>query len=247
MTEDHAIKLQNISKSFRIYHEKQKSVFDYFLGFLNNKNKYEKLEVLKNISINIERGETFGIIGLNGSGKSTLLKLISKIYVPDSGILKVNGKLVPFLELGTGFNGELTAKDNIILYGTILGFSKKEISKKVVEIIKFAELENFLDTKVKNFSTGMVARLGFATAVQVNPDIILIDEVLSVGDLNFQEKSYKVIKDFKNAGKTIVFVSHSFQQIEELCDRVALLYNGKIEAIGNPKEVISRYREVSKK
>ena len=189
--DDISIDAKNISKNFTIYHDRASTMFEYLNSFLFRKKQTEKLDVLQNISFEVKKGEMLGIIGFNGSGKTTLLKIIANIIKPNSGKITVSGKVIPFLELGTGFNGELTAKENIVLYGLLLGFSKKEIKKKVQEIIKFAELEKFLDTKLKNFSSGMYARLAFSTAIQVDPDILLVDEVLSVGDISFQEKSFK--------------------------------------------------------
>lgn len=241
--DENIIELENVKKTFLIHHEKINSIYELLTSILNSKKRTERLIVLNGISFSVKKGEMFGILGLNGSGKTTLLKLIAKILVPDSGKVVSRGKITPFLELGTGFNGELTAKDNIILYGTILGFNKKEIAKKIEEIAKFAELEKFLDTKVKNFSSGMVARLAFSTAMQVDPDILLVDEILSVGDISFQEKSFNSFMNFKKQGKTIVFVTHSLQQVKDHCDRALWLDKGKILEIGDAKEVAQAYEK----
>lgn len=243
MDPEFSIVVKNVSKSYKIYHEKRNTLFEYFTSFFSKKNSIEKLDVLKDISFNVKKGEMLGLLGFNGSGKTTLLKIIAKIYAPDSGEVLTSGRITPFLELGTGFNGELTARDNIIIYGVILGFSKKEISQKIEEIARFAEVERFIDTKLKNFSAGMNARLAFSTALQVNPDIMLVDEVLSVGDINFQQKSFEAFMDFKRKGKTIVFVSHSPEQIEKLCDRAIWIHEGKIQSQGNPSEVIKEYKK----
>lgn len=245
MESENVIELQNVTKTFRIHHEKRNSIYEYISSFSKGNNKFEELQVLRNISLSVKRGEMIGIMGLNGSGKTTLLKIISKIYTPNEGNVLVRGKLTPLLELGTGFNGELTARDNIILYGAILGFSKNEIIKKIRDIIQFAELEKFLDTKLKNFSSGMNARLAFATAMQVDPDILLIDEVLSVGDISFQEKSFNAIMEFRKKGKTIVFVSHAIEQVRAFCDRAVLLHQGQIHSIGKSDEVIEKYKEIA--
>lgn len=245
MTYENSIELKNVTKFFRIYHERKTTLYEYMSSLGNRKSNYEKLTVLNDVSFSIKMGEMVGIVGLNGSGKTTLLKIIAGIYAPNSGIVNTRGKITPFLELGTGFNGELTARDNIILYGIILGFTKKEIKEKINDIIEFAELEKFLDTKLKNFSSGMYTRLAFSTAIQVNPDILLVDEILSVGDITFQEKSFKAFMDFKRKGKTIIFVSHSIDQIEKICDSAILLNNGVIHSKGKPDKVIEDYKQLA--
>jgi len=240
---EYSVILDNVKKKFRIYHEKRNSVYEWLTSFLNKKNSADELEILKGISFSVKKGEMLGIIGLNGSGKTTLLKIIGKIYTPDSGTVTINGQVTPFLELGTGFNGELTARDNIIMYGVILGLTKKQISEKIESIAEFADIGMFLDTKLKNFSSGMYARLAFATAIQVNPDVLLVDEILSVGDLTFQEKSFKEFMKFKNDGKTIIFVSHSIDQVQTTCDKVLWLHDGMIRSYGDPKKVIDDYKQ----
>jgi len=240
---DDSIIVNNVSKHFKIFHERTDTVFEYLTSIFNRKKSFDMLDILKNVSFSVKKGEMLGIIGLNGSGKTSLLKIIGKIYAPDQGSVITKGKVTPFLELGTGFNGELTARDNIIIYGVILGFTKKEITSKVHEIAKFAEVERFLDTKLKNFSSGMNARLAFATAVEVDPDIMLVDEVLSVGDISFREKSFNAFMDFKKRGKTIVFVSHDVNQVMKLCDNVIWLHDGSIRAYGEPNEVVKQYTE----
>lgn len=239
--DDLSIDAKNISKEFTIYHERTSTVFEYLSSLLFRKKMSEKLNILDDISFQVKKGEMLGIIGFNGSGKTTLLKIIANILKPNSGTIKVSGKVIPLLELGTGFNVELTAKENIVLYGLLLGFSKKEIEKKIQEIIKFAELEKFLDTKLKNFSTGMYARLAFSTAIQVNPDILLVDEVLSVGDINFQEKSLHKFQEFRKENKTIIFVSHNIEQVREICDKVMWIDKGQIKFIGEPNHVIEEF------
>lgn len=243
MENEYSIIVKNVTKSFRIYHEKRNSVYEYLTSIFDRQKTYEKLTVLKDISFSVKKGEMLGIVGFNGNGKTTLLKIIGNIYSPDEGTVVTNGKLTPFLELGTGFNGELTARDNIIIYGVILGFTKKQIKEKIEEIAKFAELEKFLDTKLKNFSTGMNARLAFSTAIQVNPDILLVDEILSVGDILFQEKSFDTFMKFRKSGKTIVYVSHYIDQVQHLCDKVLWLHEGTIREYGEPKKVVEAYRQ----
>src|SRR5690348_4171311 len=241
LNSEYSIELKNVSKTFRIQHEKTDSILQYLTSLGKRDANSEEIHILKDISFSVKKGEMLGVVGLNGSGKTTLLKLLAKILSPGEGTVSINGKVTPFLELGTGFNGELTAKDNIILYGIILGFSKKEINEKIENIIKFAELEKFLDTKLKNFSSGMNARLAFSTAIQVDPDILLVDEILSVGDINFVKKSYKAFLSFREKGKSIIFVSHSLDQIRNLCDRVMILESGKVIMIGNTNQVIDHY------
>ncbi|MGI0011637.1 MAG: ABC transporter ATP-binding protein [Nitrosopumilaceae archaeon] len=236
-----AVEVRNVSKMFRIYHEKRNSVYETVVGVFNRKKYYEYLEVLRNVSFSVKKGEMFGVIGRNGSGKTTLLRIIGGIYRPDSGTVLLNGTLVPFLALGTGFQIELTAKANVIQYGILLGFTKKAISGRVDEIMKFAELEKFSDVKLKNFSAGMYARLAFSTAVQVDPDILLIDEVLLAGDLGFQQKCFETIMSFKKKGKAIIFVSHDMQPVQSLCEQAMFLNQGTIESIGKPEEVIQAY------
>jgi len=239
--EENAIIVNNVSKKFRIYHETRNSIYEIIIGWFNQRKYYEDLNVFENLNFSIKKGEVFGIIGKNGAGKTTLLRIISRIYKPETGKITVNGKIIPILSLGTGFQVELTAKTNIIQYGILLGFTKKEIEKRVDEIIKFVELEKFADTKLKNFSSGMYARLAFSTAIQIDPDIIIIDEILQVGDVGFQKKSFEAILNFRNRGKTIIIVTHNLNAIKEFCDRAMFLNNKKIEYIGEPSEAVKRY------
>ena len=199
------------------------------------------MQALDNISFNVKHGEIFGIIGRNGGGKTTLLRIISKIYSPDSGSVDVKGTIIPVLALGLGFHPELTAITNIFQSSILLGFKKEEISKRVEDIIKFAELEKFADTKIKNFSAGMQMRLAFATSVLVDPDVLILDEVFAVGDLNFQKKCFDTIMSFKKRGKAIIFVSHDMVPIKNFCDTVMFLKDGKIGNIGSPEESVSAY------
>ena len=244
LNQDSVITVKELFKSFRIHHEKNDSLFSIISNSLSKKN-YETIDVLKNISFNLNRGEMLGIIGGNGNGKTTLLKILAGILKADKGEIKINGVVAPLLQMGIGFNGELTAKENIILSGMLSGFSKSEIKNKVEDIIKFAELEKFADTKIKNFSTGMHARLAFSTAIQIDPDILLVDEVLAVGDINFVKKSYKEFLSFRERGKSIIFVSHSLEHIKNLCDRVMILEAGEIKIIGNPDQVVEHYIQMN--
>lgn len=241
MTES-SIKVKNISKKFRLYHEKRTTLYESLVGSFNRKPHYETLQVLDDISFDVKKGECFGIVGRNGSGKTTLLRILSHIYQPDSGSVEINGIVIPVLALGLGFHPELTAITNIYQSSILLGINKKQITKSINEIIQFAELEKFADTKLKNFSSGMQIRLAFATAVQVDPSILLLDEIIAVGDLNFQKKCLDVMMDFKKRGKSIVLVSHSPSDIEQFCDRAMFLKDGHIELISNPIEVMTAYR-----
>src|SRR5579864_1720250 len=235
---EYSIVLDNVCKTFRVYHEKRNSVYETLSGLFNKKKYYEDLPVLKNISFSVKKGEMFGIIGKNGTGKTTLLRIISGIYKPDSGSVIVNGSLIPFLSLGAGFNPEMTATDNVIQYGMVLGFSKKAIMERVDEIMKFSELEKFSDTKLKNFSSGMFARLAFSTAIQVDPDVLIIDEALAVGDLAFHKKSFDTILSFKNRGKSIILVTHDMNTVRNYCDNVIFLNNGNIVSMGPANDVV---------
>lgn len=234
-----------MSKKFRIYHEKRSSIFEVVSGYINRRANFETIQVLDDITFSVKKGETFGIMGNNGSGKTTLLRLISKIYKPDKGTIKTEGNIVPLLQLGIGFQPELTAENNIITYGILLGFTKQWMKSKIPEILKYAELEKFTDVKIKNFSSGMYSRLAFATAIQVDPDILIVDEVLSVGDVTFQQKSLESFDDFKKKGKTILFVTHDPGQILQMCDRVMILKQGKIDKIGEPQETVNYYLKSS--
>jgi len=235
---DKAVILKNISKSFKIYHDAENSPNSkHFFA----KRSYEKLMILDDISFEVKKGEMLGIVGFNGSGKSTLLRIISKILEPDRGELIINGQITPFLELGTGFNPEFSAKENIILYGVLLGFSEKEIKSRVNKILEFAELEKFKDTKIKTFSAGMLAKLSFSTAMEVDPDILLIDEIFAVGDMHFQKKSFDALMSFKKRGKTIIFVSHSLDFVKQFCDCGMFLHEGKVAEFGDPNKIVERF------
>ena len=240
---DHAIVAKNLSKQFRIPHERKITVYQHIAGIFHGGSfSYEVFDALSDISFTIKHGETFGIIGPNGSGKSTLLKILAGVLYPDSGSVQVNGKIAPFLELGVGFHPDLSAKENIYLYGAIMGLSKREIASKYDEILEFAELERFESMKLKNFSTGMTVRLAFSTAIQTDPNILLVDEVLSVGDESFQRKCSEKINEFRKDGKTIVLVSHGLGTVTQLCERSILLDHGKVNSEGYSENVVNDYR-----
>lgn len=235
-----AIRVKNLSKVFKIPHEKHSSLKQAALNVFSRKT-YQEFETLKDISFEVKKGEFFGIIGRNGSGKSTLLKILAGIYVPGSGQVHIDGKLSPFLELGVGFNPDLTARENVFLGGSILGLTRKEVAEKLDRIIRFAELEDFMDMKLKNFSSGMHVRLAFSLAINAHAEILLMDEVLAVGDSNFQGKCLEEFNKHREQGKTVVLVTHDISVVQRYCDRAMLLRNGNIEKIGEPFDVISRY------
>lgn len=243
-----AIEVDNVSKRFRIPHEKRRTVYDNIIGAMTGKSyNYEVFEALKGVSFKVQKGETFGIIGQNGSGKSTLLKVLAGVLTPDSGSVKVIDRVAPFLELGVGFQPELTAIENVYLYGSIMGITHKEMDSKIESIFDFAELNKFRDTKLKNFSSGMYARLAFATAISTDPDVLLIDEALSVGDESFQQKCSEKIEAIKQKGKTIVFVSHDLNSVKKLCNRCLLLDQGLMLNVGNTEHVMEEYHKVINK
>ncbi|VVB88171.1 Trehalose/maltose import ATP-binding protein MalK [uncultured archaeon] len=240
--EEFAVTVENVSKRFKIPHEKRSTLFENITGILEGKKySYEEFCVLKNISFKVKKGETLGIIGENGTGKSTLLKIIAGVLKPDNGSVIVNGKIAPFLELGVGFQPELRAEDNVRLYGAVMGMNKKEIEDKFEDIFEFAELERFKNVKLKNFSSGMYARLAFSTAISTDPDVLLIDEVLAVGDLNFQQKCLNKINEFKKNKKTILFVSHDTESIKKISNSVLLLNKEKSPLLGVPDIIIKKY------
>lgn len=245
MSKNIAIKVDNIHKSFKIPHEKHSSLKGTVLNLFSNKG-FTTYDAANGISFEVKQGEFLGIIGRNGCGKSTMLKMLAGIYQPDSGSIKVSGTLSPFLELGVGFNPELSARDNIYLNGSILGMSRKQIDQIFDKIVSFAELEEFIDMKLKNFSSGMQVRLAFSVAINAHADILLIDEVLAVGDVNFQKKCFEVFRDFKRQGKTVVFVSHDMGSIRNFCDRVLVFSEGNKIFDGDKESAIDKYIKLNK-
>ena len=239
MVEDIALSVKGLHKDFLLPHERKNTLKEWVLHF--HKPSHEKQHALRDISFEVRRGEFFGIVGRNGSGKSTLLKLIGGIYQPTKGSLRVNGTLTPFIELGIGFNPELTGRENVYLNGAILGLTHKEIKAKYQEIVDFAELEKFMDQKLKNYSSGMQVRLAFSIAIQAHNDILLIDEVLAVGDAAFQRKCFETFKGIKQSDKTVIFVSHDMSAIREYCDRAIMIEGGKIVSTGEPDSVANDY------
>jgi ABC-type polysaccharide/polyol phosphate transport system ATPase subunit len=235
-----AIEADGISKAFPLPHQLRSSVKEVFLHPLR-KVEYERNEALRDVTFDVERGECFGIVGPNGSGKSTLLKILAGIYRAHAGSVRVAGRLSPFIELGVGFHPELNARDNIRVNATLLGLTSRELAERFDDIVRFAELERFLDQKLKNYSSGMQLRLAYSIAIQVDFDILLLDEVLAVGDQAFQEKCFGTFERFRDQGKTILFVSHDLAAIAAHCDRALLLEHGEVAALGPASDVIERY------
>lgn len=236
-----AIEVRNVSKSFRLYTRKTESAIERFL--MLKRSRYERLWALKDINLTVEEGRVVGVIGPNGSGKSTLLKILTRIYRPDTGTFEVKGNVAALLELGAGFHPELTGRENIYLNGSILGLSRREINDRFDQIVEFSGLEKFLDTPIKNYSSGMAVRLGFSVAMSVDPDVLLIDEVLGVGDLNFSKKSFMKIKSFAESGRTILFVSHDLSVVGSFADEVIWLDEGRIRGQGLPEDIVNAYMQ----
>ncbi len=239
---DVAVKVDHVSMKYKLMSGKVNSLKQVFINAMTRKITYEEFSALDDVSFEIQKGEVFGIVGLNGAGKSTLLKIVAGILKPTSGTVERYGSLVPLIELGGGFNAELTGTENIYLNGMLLGYSKKFIKEKMDEIIEFSELGKFIDTPIKNYSSGMRARLGFSIATLVKPDILIVDEVLAVGDHKFKEKSETKMKSLMGSGTTVLFVSHSIEQMKSMCDRVLWLEKGTVKEIGPSKEVCERYQ-----
>lgn len=240
------IKIEDVSIKFDLGIEKDKSLKMTFIRLFDKKKRIPKptpFWALKHINLDIKKGEVIGLIGSNGAGKSTLLKLVSEVMKPTSGRITTNGSVSPMIELGAGFDQELTARENIYLNGAILGYSEEFLNEKFEQIVEFSELKDFLDAPIKNFSSGMTAKLAFSVATVVDPEILIVDEILSVGDIKFQEKSKKKMMDMINGGTTVLFVSHSLDQIRELCTRVVWLDHGEIVEVGDPKTVCDHYYE----
>jgi ABC-2 type transport system ATP-binding protein len=246
MSDDIAIKVEHVSKNFVLPHEKITSIKGMFTGLAKKRMKktVETQHALKDISFEIKKGEFFGIVGRNGSGKSTMLKILATIYQPSNGKISVRGKLVPFIELGVGFNPELTGRENVYLNGAMLGFSQKEIDGMYENIVEFAELERFMDQKLKNYSSGMQVRLAFAMATRSEADILLVDEVLAVGDADFQRKCFQYFRGLKKNNKTVVFVSHDMEAIREYCDRCVLIDSSELVYDGSPEVAAEKYTQL---
>lgn len=234
------VEVEGLSKTFRIPHERRTTVFETLAGALR-KNEYEVFSVLQGVTFSVGEGECVGIIGDNGSGKSTLLKVIANILRPSGGTVTVRGRMTPFLELGVGFQPDLTVRDNVAMYATIMGLSNGLIRERIDDVIEFAGLGRFEDAKLKNLSSGMQVRLAFSTAIQTDPDVLLVDEVLAVGDMEFQQKCFEVFNRYRKEGVTTLFVSHDLGAVRRFCDKTLLLSHGRQVAFGDTGEVIDWY------
>ena len=239
-----AVEVKNVTMEFNMSKEKVDSIKEYFIKLVKRELHFEQFLALKDVSVTIEQGDVFGIVGLNGSGKSTLLKVISGILKPTKGTVKTVGTISPMIELGAGFDMDLTARENIFLNGSVLGYSKQMMAEKFDEILEFSELQPFVDVAVKNYSSGMVARLAFAIATITKPDILIVDEILAVGDFLFQQKCEKRIREMMDRGTTVIIVSHTIEQIERLCKHVLWLEHGNMKMLGDTKTVCDAYKAI---
>ncbi len=237
------LKVRNLSKVFRIPHVRKKTLFHSLLSLVTRTYEYEEFFALHDMNFQVPRGQFVGIIGRNGSGKSTLLKILARIYRPTSGEVELNDEVFPLLELGVGFQHDFTVRDNIFLYGSLLGFSRNEMKKRVNQVLEFAELKRFADARLERLSTGMQVRLAFAVATQSDAPVMLVDEVLAVGDTIFQQKCRKVFREYKESGKTILFVSHDMASVREYCDRTLVMNDGNLMYDGPPETAIRFYEE----
>lgn len=245
MREDnYSVVLEDVVQCFRRIKERPDTLREVFARIRGRRQRYENFEAVKSVSFNVRKGEMVGLVGRNGSGKSTILKIIAGVYTPTSGQLMVRGSIAPLIELGAGFHHELTGRENILLNGLLLGLSKREVMEREERILQFAELGDFIDSPVKQYSSGMYMRLAFSVAIEVDPDILIVDEILGVGDTGFQQKCFDRIQSFRDAGKTILFVSHSIENILNLCDRALLLHNGQLLEDGAPGAIIASYKKL---
>jgi len=242
--DSYSIEFQNVVQKFRRIRERRDTVREVFAKIVRRRQQLEVFEAVKQVSFLISQGEMVGLIGRNGSGKSTILKIVAGVYAPSDGAVKVHGTIAPLIELGAGFHHELTGRENILINGLLLGLTKRQIREREESIIEFAELGDFIDSPVKQYSSGMYMRLAFSVATAVDPDILIIDEILSVGDAGFQAKCFDRIERFRAAGKTILFVSHSMDNVRKFCDRVMLIHGGRLVEDGPPDRVIARYEEL---
>ncbi len=240
------IEVRDVSMRFNLAKEKNESLKEYFLAMVKGKLHFDEFYALKDVNLTVEPGDFYGLIGLNGSGKSTLLKVISGVYKPTTGSCTVRGTIAPLIELGAGFDMDLTARENIYLNGTVLGFTPKYLDSKFDEIVEFSELRDFLDVPLKNYSSGMVARIAFAIATITKPDILIADEILSVGDFLFQQKCEARMQELMSGGTTVILVSHSIEQIERMCNKVAWIEHGRVRMDGPVHEVCEAYKQITR-
>ena len=245
MSKQPAIIVDNVSMKFNLSKEKVDSLKDYIIKSIKKEIKYNEFWALQNVSFTVEKGDRVGILGLNGAGKSTLLKVIAGVFKPTEGSVTKHGKMVPLLELGAGFDQQYTGKENIYLYGAMLGYSKEFIDEKYDEIVKFSELKDFIDVPIKNYSSGMKSRLGFSIATVVSPKILILDEVLSVGDAKFRKKSEKKVLSMFDSGVTVLFVSHSLAQVQRICNKAMILEKGKLIAYGDIDAISKQYEKMT--
>ena len=245
MSKQPAIIVDNVSMKFNLRKEKVDSLKDYIIKSIKKEIKYNEFWALQNVSFTVEKGDRVGILGLNGAGKSTLLKVIAGVFKPTEGSVTKHGKMVPLLELGAGFDQQYTGKENIYLYGAMLGYSKEFIDEKYDEIVKFSELKDFIDVPIKNYSSGMKSRLGFSIATVVSPKILILDEVLSVGDAKFRKKSEKKVLSMFDSGVTVLFVSHSLAQVKRICNKAMILEKGKLIAYGDIDTISKQYEKMT--
>ncbi|VUX03132.1 Teichoic acids export ATP-binding protein TagH [Dorea longicatena] len=238
------VEVKDVSIKFNMSFEKYDSFKEYIIKMIKQQITYHSFWALKNVNFEVKKGDTLGLIGLNGSGKSTILKIIAGILRPTQGTVKVKGKIAPLIELGAGFDGDLTGEENVYLNGALLGYSQSEIKKNYRDIVEFSELENFMNVPVKNYSSGMLSRLAFAIATIGIPDILIVDEVLSVGDFRFQKKCEDRIKKMQESGTTVLFVSHSIEQVKKICNKIVWLDHGKVRMYGNTREVCEEYEKI---
>ena len=240
----HSIQFEDVVQRFRVIQERHDTLREAFAKIRKRRTTYHEFEAVQHVSFQISKGEVVGIIGRNGSGKSTILKLVAGVYAPTSGRVEVNGSIAPLIELGAGFHHELTGRENILLNGLLLGLSKRQVQEREAKIIEFAELGEFIDSPIKQYSSGMYMRLAFSVATEVDPDILIVDEILSVGDGGFREKCLDRIRQFRDAGKTILMVSHDMATMSGFCSRLLLVHQGQLIEDGEPSSVVRRYQEL---
>ena len=241
-----AIKLENITMEFKLHREKLDSVKEYFIKLVKRDIAKDSFKALDNVSFLVSKGDRVGVLGLNGAGKSTLMKVIAGVFEPTSGTVHTQGVIAPMIELGAGFDNQYTGAENIFLYGAVLGHSRKYMQERFDEIVEFSELKDFIDVPLKNYSSGMKARLGFSIATMVKPDILILDEVLSVGDAKFKKKSEAKLQSMMDENTTVLFVSHNLAQVRRICNKAMILEKGKLIAFGDIEEIAGRYEEMTK-